>query len=212
MATTPMLAPDGSVGDVPNANVNDAVASGFKIGQDMIAPDGQHGTIPLENVHDAVQAGFQIAPPAGTPSIPNPRDQYTNPGTQTNEIGNPVTVPAPGESFADTMTRAAQQGQRTPQSQIDAEMATAPGKAATVLAAAPAIGAAGAGALAAAAPAENPLPSVMANTISGVKAIGAWAQANPLHAYIVFNLLKELVPGAKKAMGLIKEAPVGGEQ
>ena len=64
-------------------------------------------------------------------------------GEQTNDVGNTVIVPKDGENFADTMRRAAAQGQRTTPEQIQAEEKTMPGKAATVLAAAPAIGATG---------------------------------------------------------------------
>jgi hypothetical protein len=70
-------------------------------------------------------------------------------GRVTNDVGNTVIVPKPGESFADTMKRAAAQGGTVTQDQINREMATAPRKVATTLAAAPAIGAGGAAALAA---------------------------------------------------------------
>ena len=70
-------------------------------------------------------------------------------GQVTNDVGNSVIVPKPGESFDDTMNRAAAYGQTVTPQQISAETATIPGKAATVLAAAPAMGAAGTAALAA---------------------------------------------------------------
>jgi hypothetical protein len=53
------------------------------------------------------------------------------------------------KSFSDIMKRAAAQGKNTIKDQINREIATMPGKAATVLAAAPSIGFGGAGALAA---------------------------------------------------------------
>ena len=53
------------------------------------------------------------------------------------------------------------------------------------------------------------LPSVLPHTIEGVKAIGTWAEAHPVQAYLLFQVMKELVPGAKKAMGVIKAAPTG---
>jgi hypothetical protein len=75
--------------------------------------------------------------------------QQTTPlGQVTNDVGNTVIVPKPGESFDDTMRRAAAQGQVTTPQQISAETRTIPGKAATVLAAAPLIGAGGTAALA----------------------------------------------------------------
>ena len=78
--------------------------------------------------------------------------EYTTPestGETTNDVGNTVIVPKDGESFADTMQRAASYGKTVTPEQMNAEMRTAPAKAATVVAAAPAIGAAGTAALAA---------------------------------------------------------------
>jgi hypothetical protein len=51
------------------------------------------------------------------------------------------------------------------------------------------------------------VPSVLAHTVEGVKAIGTWAAKNPVQAYLLFQVMKELVPGAKKAMGVIKGVP-----
>jgi hypothetical protein len=71
------------------------------------------------------------------------------PGEQVNDIGKTVIVPKKDESFSATMARAAAQGKKTTQQDINDEVATAPKKAAEVLAAAPVIGAAGAASLAA---------------------------------------------------------------
>jgi hypothetical protein len=87
------------------------------------------------------------ANPFDTP-LPSERAQ-SQPGALTNDVGNTVIVPKSGESFSDTMARAAKQGQQTTPAQINAEVATMPGKVATTLAAAPAIGAIGAAGLAA---------------------------------------------------------------
>ena len=51
------------------------------------------------------------------------------------------------------------------------------------------------------------LPSVIPSTIAGVKAVGAWAEAHPFHAWALLNVLKEIVPGVKKAAGLVHAAP-----
>ena len=67
----------------------------------------------------------------------------------TNDVGNTVIVPKDGESFADTMARAAAHGKTVTQDQINREMATAPKKVATVVGAAPVIGAGGTALLAA---------------------------------------------------------------
>jgi hypothetical protein len=69
-------------------------------------------------------------------------------GQVRNDVGNTVIVPKEGESFADTMQRAAAYGRTVTPQQINAEMATAPKKVAQTLVAAPAIGAAGTAALA----------------------------------------------------------------
>ncbi len=69
-------------------------------------------------------------------------------GEQINDVGNRVIVPKDDESFADTMKRAAAYGKTVTPAQINAEVKTMPAKVATVLAAAPAIGAGGAAALA----------------------------------------------------------------
>ena len=114
---------------------------------------------PLEQLE---QQSAQAQPPTqAAPSSLSPLEQLeqqsakaqpqqtTPSGQVTNDVGNTVIVPKPGESFDDTMKRAAAYGQTVTPQQISAETATIPGKAATVLAAAPAIGAGGAAALAA---------------------------------------------------------------
>ncbi len=57
--------------------------------------------------------------------------------------------------------------------------------------------------------AMDALPSVMLHTIDGVKAVGTWAAKNPVQAYLLLQVLKESVPGLKKAMGIISHAPEG---
>jgi hypothetical protein len=51
------------------------------------------------------------------------------------------------------------------------------------------------------------IPSVLPHTIEGVKAIGAWATKNPVQAYILYNVIKDLIPGTKRAIGLVKGVP-----
>ena len=51
------------------------------------------------------------------------------------------------------------------------------------------------------------LPAVLPHTIDGVRAIGAWASAHPVQAYILYQVIRDLIPGAKKAMGIIKGVP-----
>ena len=56
-AMVPMIAPDGSYGEVPQARVQDAISAGGKIGVWFKAPNGSTGIIPRENVPAAVKAG-----------------------------------------------------------------------------------------------------------------------------------------------------------
>src|SRR5205809_192697 len=53
-----------------------------------------------------------------------------NEGEQVNDVGNKVIVPKEGESFADTMKRAAAYGKTVTPEQINAEVRTMPDKAA----------------------------------------------------------------------------------
>ena len=136
-------------------------------------------------------------------------------GEIVNDVGNKVIVPKDGESFADTMKRAVQYHQSlTPeqrQAAINKEVATMPKKTAQTLGAAATIGAVGPALLAIPGEAVEAVPSILPHTIEGVKAIGAWAAKNPVQAYLLFQVMKELVPGAKKAMGVIKGVPETGE-
>lgn len=99
-------------------------------------------------------ASYSAAQPdASAPATFDPNASYQpatpdQSGEMTNDVGNTVTVPKDGESFADTMKRAAAKGKTTTQDQLNKEEATMPGKVATTLAAAPAIGFGGTAAMA----------------------------------------------------------------
>jgi hypothetical protein len=82
-----------------------------------------------------------------------------------------------------------------------------PKKTVQTLGAAATIGTLGPAILAAPGELAEAVPSVFAHTIEGVKAVTAWAAKNPVHAYLLFQVMKELVPGAKKAMGIVKGVP-----
>jgi hypothetical protein len=132
-------------------------------------------------------------------------------GEIVNDVGQKVIVPKDGESFSDTVKRAvAYHKSLTPEQQqaaLNAEAKTAPKKAAQTLGAAAAIGAVGPALLAAPGEIAEALPSVLTHTIDGVKAVTAWASKNPVQAYLLFQVMKELVPGAKKAIGVVKGVP-----
>jgi len=141
-------------------------------------------------------------------------------GEITNDVGQKVIVPkgwgtGDEEPFAETLKRAVQYHQSlTPeqrQAAIDKETATIPKKTAQTLGAAATIGTLGPAALAVPGEIGEAVPSVLAHTVEGVKAIGTWAAKNPVQAYLLFQVMKELVPGAKKAMGVIKGVPETGE-
>lgn len=86
MGTTPMFAPDGTIGDVPHAKIAEAVKAGFKIGVDMNAPDGSKGTIPVERIHDAIKGGF-------SPFVPTEAQAAQSP------IVAPVPLPGAGQQI-----------------------------------------------------------------------------------------------------------------
>jgi hypothetical protein len=46
------------------------------------------------------------------------------------------------------------------------------------------------------------LPAVIPSTLGGLKAVGAWADAHPVHAVVLLQTLKEFVPGFRKMTGL----------
>src|SRR5258707_8539923 len=56
----PMIAPDGTTGSIPQAQVQGAVQAGGKLGVRISAPDGTAGTIPMDRVHEAINAGGQL--------------------------------------------------------------------------------------------------------------------------------------------------------
>lgn len=121
-------------------------------------------------------------------------------GEQTNDIGKTVIVPKEDEEFSDTMNRAVAQGKKTTQQDIDDEMATAPKKAATVLAAAPAIGAGGAAALAGSGVVAKDAAGLGAEYVEhfgreGVAKIAEMAQAHPEATKMVVKTLLGLLAG-----------------
>jgi hypothetical protein len=132
---------------------------------------------PVETDADAIDNPFLVE------SAPQAQGEITN------DIGRKVIVPKDGESFEDTMKRVRQYGSTVTQADIDAEMATAPGKARTVLEAAPLIGAGGVAALAGAGEAPGAVGGA-------AKAIKAMAQAHPVAASLVRKALEGLAFGA----------------
>jgi hypothetical protein len=133
-------------------------------------------------------------------------------GEIVNDVDQKVIVPKDGENFSDTLKRAiAYHKSLTPEQQqavLDAEAKTMPKKTVQTLGAAATIGAVGPALLAAPGEIAEALPSVLTHTAEGVRALNAWAIRNPVSAIMLYHAVKELMPGAKKAMGIIKATPI----
>lgn len=112
-------------------------------------------------------------------------------GQVTNAEGNTVITPKDGESFEDTMKRAAAAGGNVSQDQINNEVAASPKKVAEVLAAAPALGFGGAAALAGVGEGTAALKHIAATYgPQAVKAIGEAAKAHPIVAKLLTHALE----------------------
>jgi len=176
----------------------------FSQGQPQAAPQGQTQAPNPQALPDTLPADYDFNK---QPDRVDPRQT----GEITNDVGQKVIVPKDGESFSDTVKRAvAYHKSLTPEQQqaaLDAEAKTAPKKAIQTLGAAATIGAVGPAVMALPGEIAEAVPSVLTHTIEGVKAIGTWAAKNPVQAYLLFQVMKEIVPGAKKAMGIVKGIP-----
>jgi hypothetical protein len=115
-----------------------------------------------------------------------PQAQAT--GEIANDIGKTVIVPKGGESFADTMERAAAHGKSVTQEDINDEMATAPKKAAQVLGGAVAAGAGGLAALA------GTGEAIFGSSVA-FKAVVEMAKAHPVAAKMIAKVLTGAVLG-----------------
>ena len=87
-AVTPLLGPDGKVHNVRNEDVQAAIAAGGKKVSKMYDPTGTLRWVSDDQREDAIRAG----------------------GTLVNADGTYTVTPYEGESFADTMQRAARIG------------------------------------------------------------------------------------------------------
>jgi hypothetical protein len=120
-------------------------------------------------------------------------------------LGSPVqAAQTPEEKASQTRMNAVagMTGMPTPNMSADDRASFEHGKAAGAVSNAAIIGAGAGGAAL-----DAVLPSVLPHTLEGIKAIGAWAEKHPVQAYMLYNVIKELVPGAKKAIGLVKAVP-----
>ena len=168
------------------------------------------------------------SPKAASASVPIPQDaqlvdspqdiprSFTDPnaskfGYYVDDDHNTIIIPKEGEEYADTVKRAvAHYKAMSPDEQqaaINREEEHMPSKTAKTLAGAAGIGVAGPAMLALPGEIATALPSVLTHTVNGVRAVTAWAVKNPVQAYFLYHIIKEMVPGAKKAIGIVKGAP-----
>jgi hypothetical protein len=101
----PMLAPDGSIRQVPQEQTSAAVQAGGKLVTQMVSPQGDKRWVPFDSVHDAIKSGGQLAPPALTVGAPQNQpiqtmDQRLQLPGQPGGTGAPPSVyqAAPNES------------------------------------------------------------------------------------------------------------------
>lgn len=126
-ASVPMMAPDGSsVKMVPQDQADAFSAQGAKPVSKMISPEGQQKWVPNDQLDDYKKGG----------------------GTLVNGDGSFTVHPLDGESFADTMKRAANAGKAVTPEVIQSQTKKGLKEAPAVLAAAPVMGAAGTAGLA----------------------------------------------------------------
>ncbi len=62
MATVPIFAPDGTLGDIPQDQLKAAISAGAKPGVTIKAPDGSLGVVPADRYQEAAKAGGQVVP------------------------------------------------------------------------------------------------------------------------------------------------------
>lgn len=64
MSMVAIIAPDGTVWDIPQERSQEAIKAGGKLAMDVLSPNGERWAIRIDKVHDALKAGGQLAPPA----------------------------------------------------------------------------------------------------------------------------------------------------
>jgi hypothetical protein len=152
-------------------------------------------------------------PPGYTLEQPGQASTQSTPGEIKNDVGNTVIVPKDGESYLDTIKRAvAHSNSMTAeqhQAAFDKETATMPGKAATVLAAAPVMGFGGAAALSAAggvpaASGEGELVDVAGNAIRSADPVVTRAIAHLKSLLTIKNAAQALFGTGEAAWGIDK--------
>ena len=75
-----MFAPDGTQGQIPQANVKAAIAAGAQPAAAVYAPDGTPGFVPANKLGDALHAGASTSKPAPLTDNPNGEGTYAMAG------------------------------------------------------------------------------------------------------------------------------------
>ena len=136
-------------------------------------------------------------------------------GQVTNDVGEQVIVPQPGESFADTVKRGVALGKQrqqagTQQAAIDKETATIPSKTAQTLGAAAGIGAIGPALLAAPGElSELAIKHLAGNVLPGMEEEAAKAKLAEM-APKALQIVKEWALPVSAVGGLLKVLSLGG--
>ena len=152
-------------------------------------------------------------------TVPIPSDASDVQGQMTNDVGNPVVVPLPGESFENTMKRARDRFQSLSSEEQQQEIAreTRPKdlaiKTGAALGGAATAGIAGPALLAIPGEAASAaLTRLLPALTRGVVAVGDWAEANPTAAKMILEGIKLTTYGSILFRGLKKAIDIGANE
>ncbi|HKF56269.1 MAG TPA: hypothetical protein VKJ45_12515 [Blastocatellia bacterium] len=175
-AVTPLLGPDGQVHSVPNDQVQAAIAAGGKKVSKMFDPTGTLRWVSDDQREDAIRAG----------------------GTLVNADGTYTVTPYEGESFADTMQRAARIGKNVTPDLIRQQTITGMKETPLALGAAATAGIAGPATLAGIGEAGAAIPGAM--TQAGNAASLLWN--SPVVQTAARMMATKAIGGAATAVGM----------
>jgi hypothetical protein len=175
-AITPLLGPDGQVRSIPNDQVQAAIAAGGKKVSRIYDPQGTLRWVPEDQRDDAIRAG----------------------GTLVNPDGSFTVTPFPGESFSDTMQRAARVGKNVTPDLIRQQTMTGIKETPLALGAAATAGIAGPATLAGIGEAGAALPGAL--TQAGNTASLVWQ--SPVVQQAARMIASKAIGGAATAAGM----------
>jgi hypothetical protein len=153
----------------------------------MLSPDGQIGDVPQDRVQEAIAKGFKVGADLTDPNSGKvgvvPLDRVPE------AIKSGFQLPrTPEEEASNTrqMLVSGLTGMPTPNMTAREKAQFAQGKAAGAISV-PLV----AGMATGASQVAHALPGVIPATVHGVKAVGTWASAHPIQAYILYKILLE---------------------